>query len=144
MSRSGYSDDVDQWQLIMYRGRVASATRGQRGQRLLRDLLAALDAMPEKALVAGDFQRGQNVCALGAVAKARGVDNGQLDAAIENGDYGFIARQFDVATCLVNEIMFENDDDFCGGWRNEKPEARWLRMRTWVASQIKPLTETPQ
>lgn len=35
MSRSGYTDDCDGWQLIMYRGAVASAIRGARGQRLL-------------------------------------------------------------------------------------------------------------
>ena len=53
MSRSGYTDDLDD-DLAMgrWRGMVASATRGRRGQKLLTDLLAALDAMPEKALVA--------------------------------------------------------------------------------------------
>jgi hypothetical protein len=35
MSRSGYSDDYgddEPWQLIMWRGAVASAFRGRRGQ----------------------------------------------------------------------------------------------------------------
>ena len=48
MSRSGYSDDIDDnWAHIMWRGRVASSIRGKRGQAMLRELLAALDAMPE-------------------------------------------------------------------------------------------------
>jgi hypothetical protein len=137
MSRSGYSDDVDQWQLIMYRGRVASATRGRRGQAMLRDLLAALDVMPHKRLIASEFQSGDNVCALGALAKSRCVDNKYLDAAIENGNNDLVAKQFDVATCLVNEVMFENDQDFMAYHSQETPEQRWSRMRAWVASQIR-------
>lgn len=46
MSRSGYSDDIDNWDLIKWRGQVASAIRGKRGQLFLRELLAALDALP--------------------------------------------------------------------------------------------------
>jgi hypothetical protein len=56
MSRSGYTDDVEySWRSIMWRGRVVSAIRGKRGQALLRDLLAALDAMPDKRLYPNNF-----------------------------------------------------------------------------------------
>lgn len=57
MSRSGYSDDYDgdNWDLIRWRGAVTSAIRGKRGQAFLREALAALDAMPEKQLIAGDL-----------------------------------------------------------------------------------------
>lgn len=30
MSRSGYNDDIDNWQMIKWRGQVASAVRGKR------------------------------------------------------------------------------------------------------------------
>jgi hypothetical protein len=54
MSRSGYCDDLDDpLALGRWRAQVRSATRGKRGQKLLRDMLAALDAMPEKRLVSG-------------------------------------------------------------------------------------------
>jgi hypothetical protein len=43
MSRSGYVDDVDQKDLAMYRGAVASAIRGKRGQALLREMREAMD-----------------------------------------------------------------------------------------------------
>lgn len=56
MSRSDYSEDLDMWDLIRWRGQVASAIRGKRGQKLLRDLAAALDAMPVKALIADELQ----------------------------------------------------------------------------------------
>ena len=51
MSRSGYSDDAEN--VAMWRGQVANATRGRRGQKLLRDMVAALDAMPDKRLFQG-------------------------------------------------------------------------------------------
>ena len=43
MSRSGYTDDVDGWDLIRWRGAVTAAIRGTRGQELLHGLAAALD-----------------------------------------------------------------------------------------------------
>ena len=57
MSRSGYPDDCDSnWQMIKWRGMVVSAMRGKRGQQFFRDLLAALDAMAEKSLIAGELE----------------------------------------------------------------------------------------
>ncbi len=51
MSRSGYSEDGDQWQMIKWRGAVASAFRGRRGQAFLREMRDALDALPVKRLL---------------------------------------------------------------------------------------------
>ena len=52
MSRSGYSDEGSSWDTIRWRGAVAAALRGKRGQQVLAEILAALDAMPEKELIA--------------------------------------------------------------------------------------------
>lgn len=46
MSRSGYSDDIDQWDLICWRGAVASAIRGKRGQAFLLEMWKAMTALP--------------------------------------------------------------------------------------------------
>lgn len=133
MSRSGYSDDLDNWAMIKWRGRVASATRGRRGQQLLKDLLAALDAMSVKELVAEEFQYDGQFCALGVVAQARGLDPKDFDPDDEG--YG-IAPKLDIAQCLAQEIMFENDQDWWG--RLETPAQRWHRVRFWVEGQIIP------
>lgn len=131
MSRSGYSDGCDGWELIKWRGMVASAIRGKRGQKLLRDLLEALDAMPVKRLIANELETAEGeVCALGAVGKARGLDMSELDPE-EPED---VAAEFDIATCLAKEIVYENDE--AGPWRGETPEQRWTRVRAWVASKI--------
>lgn len=136
MSRSGYSEDYDDnWSLIKWRGVVASATRGKRGQAFFKDLLAALDAMPSKHLIANDLIREdstgfENVCAIGALGKARGVDMTPLDPE----DPDTVAGVFDIATPLAKEVVWMNDE--AGSYR-ETPEARWARIRAWVASQIK-------
>jgi hypothetical protein len=44
--------DIDQWASIRWRGAVKSAASGSRGQAFFRDLITALDAMPEKTLIA--------------------------------------------------------------------------------------------
>lgn len=131
MSRSGYADDVDDnWELIKWRGQVASAMRGRRGQKLLRDLLEALDAMPAKRLIANDLvQEDGEACALGCLAQARGMDVSDLDPY----DYEAVADEFDVAHQLVQEIAYMNDE---GAYYTETPEARWKRMRDWVASAL--------
>lgn len=135
MSRSGYVDDLDNWDLIKWRGQVASAIRGKRGQALLRDLVTALDAMPEKTLVAEALETEDgDVCALGAAGKVRGLQLSELDPE----DYGSVASAFDIAPQLAQEIAFQNDDG--GPWK-ETPEQRWQRMRDWA---VKHLTLAPQ
>lgn len=138
MSRSGYCDDVEEnWSLICWRGAVASSIRGKRGQAFLREMVEALDAMPEKRLVAWELQEPSGeVCAIGSVGAKRGVDM----AALDPEDSATVAGTFDIAEPLAREIVWENDE--AGAW-NETPEARWSRMRSWAASLIKPVSTTP-
>ena len=142
MSRSGYTDDMeDQWQMIMWRGRVASATRGKRGQKLFADLLAALDAMPQKALIAHELETEDGeVCALGALGKARSIDMQKLDS----GEPEDVASAFDIAPCLAQEVVYMNDEYNDSKWDEATkrfvdigPKERWIRMRAWVATQVK-------
>jgi hypothetical protein len=130
MSRSQYHDDLDPLDLGRWRGRVASAMRGKRGQQLLRDLLAALDAMPEKRLIQHELQQDGDVCALGACGVHRGMDMSSLDPD-EPED---VAAAFDIAEPMAREIVYMNDEY---GAYKETPEHRWTRMRAWVAKQIK-------
>lgn len=80
MSRSGYTDDDCDNTLNLYRGTVQRAIRGKRGQAFLRELAAAMDSMPVKELIANELvaPNGQ-VCAIGAVCQARGLDVSKLD-----------------------------------------------------------------
>ena len=69
MSRSGYSDDWDigdnsGW---LYRGAVERAIKGKRGQAFLKEMLAAMDALPEPKLIAEELEQEGAVCAIGSV-----------------------------------------------------------------------------
>lgn len=131
MSRAGYSDDgdFDNWSHIRWRGQVASAAKGKRGQAFFREMAEAMDAMPEKRLITHELEQNGNVCAIGTVGLKRGVDMAELDPE----DYDAIAGAFDIASQLVREIEYMNDE---AGWYNETPEKRWQRMRNWVEAQI--------
>jgi hypothetical protein len=130
--RSGYTYECDGTDHAMWRGRVASAMRGKRGQALLRDCLAALDAMPVKRLIPENLVDGGDVCLLGAVGKHRAVaDIDKLDPE----DHETIGARLNVAPCLVMEIEYENDEAGPYG-RPETPEERFARVRKWVAASI--------
>lgn len=130
MSRSGYSEEFDdQWPLIRWRGQVASAIKGKRGQAFLREMLSALDAMPEKRLIAHELRQGGEVCALGSVGAQRGIELESLDPEYPEG----LAAVFGIAHQLVQEIEYVNDEE---GW-DKTPEDRWQRVRSWVAASIR-------
>jgi len=132
MSRSGYSEvcDWDDNSVWLYRGAVASAIRGRRGQSFLKEMLAALDALPEKKLIAGELESNGAVCAIGSVGKARGVDMSGIDPE----DTEKVASTFGIAEALAREIVFTNDDDFF--YSTETPKTRYARMRRWIENHI--------
>lgn len=127
MSRSGYvDDDYDGYLVALWRGAVGSALRGKRGQAFLRELGAALDAMPVKELITGEIVRdSDHVCAIGAVAVARGLDVRNID----DHDGDAVGSAFGIASAMAREIAYENDER---GPRAETPAQRWQRMREWV------------
>ena len=130
MSRSGYTDDCEH--INLYRATVERAIRGKRGQALLKDMLAALDALPQKRLIAEALVTPDGeCCALGAVAISRNLDVSKLDA-MESADVG---KAFNIAPALAAEIAYENDEGV--GWGcAETPEERFVRIRAWVEAQI--------
>ena len=130
MSRSGYYDDVDNnWDLICWRGAVASAIRGKRGQAFFKEMLAALDKIETRSLIADDLIKEGEVCAIGAVGASRGVDMSKIDPE----DHHAVAEAFGIPHALACEIMWMNDDYVY----KETPETRFARMRAWAQAQIK-------
>jgi hypothetical protein len=134
MSRAGYSDDYcdDPLAAGRWRGAILSAIRGERGQKFLRDLRDALDAMPVKRLISGALKEPTGeVCAIGSLGIRRGVDMSPLlkpdDCDQEDWDSDWeceaderaeiLSSMFDVAPCLAREVMFQNDE--CDQWHHE-------------------------
>lgn len=157
MSRSGYSDEIeDPLELGRWRGAVKSAICGKRGQAMLRDLLAALDAMPEKRLAADSLVNADGeYCTLGVLGAQRGIDLASLDP----DDFDRVAEAFGVNAKVVQEIVFENDErnyrfdyvkrlpvdigpevPYRMEWTQlqlDEGAERWKAMRSWVAKHIK-------
>jgi hypothetical protein len=131
MGRSGYSDDYCEGHEL-WRGAVEAALSGRRGQAFLREMLRALDALPQKrlideALVDADGE----VCALGAVSRLRALAVAGVDT--ENRDQ--LSELFGIAPAMAAEIMYINDEGARWG-EAETPEARFTRVRSWVVSEI--------
>lgn len=162
MSRSGLVDDDDGDPLAYgrWRAQVASSIRGQRGQKALKEILAALDAMPVKELCKNNLVSADGqYCTLGVLGASRGIDLADIDP----DDREYVAKVFDIAEALAAEIMWYNDEyiedsicvpmELCGPVRPHRPDYgnhsfnvyiknenegkdRWKHMRDWVASKI--------
>lgn len=131
MSRSGYSEDCEY--LDLWRANVDRTISGKKGQSFLRDLLNALDEMPERRLITDALENSGEVCAIGALGRSRGVKMEDLDPHEPDA----VAKAFRISTVLAQEIVYENDERHY----RQTPEERWIRMRAWVQSHIKPITD---
>lgn len=132
MSRAEYTEnvDVENWDFIRWRGAVTSSLRGLRGQAFLRELIAALDAMPEKRLITDSMKADGAFCALGSVAQARGMTDVEKYNALEADSVGPV---FGISSALAREIMYINDE---AGYHKETAEERWIRVRTWAERSL--------
>jgi len=160
MSRSGYSDNCEN--LALYRRAVDNALAGRRGQAFLRELAAALDAMPVKRLASDSLRDSASgeFCTLGVIGNARGMNL----APLEGQEPDCVGAAFGISRAMAAEIVYMNDEavndakpgryvelvgpmrDFHPFWERHEvwrclpeddPEAhRWKRMRAWVAENI--------
>lgn len=142
MSRSGYYEgDCDDNESLLAAGRwnaqIKSAIRGKRGQKFLLDLVAALDALPEKKLIANDLQREGSFCALGALAHHRAIKvdiDRDDDDDWEDSEWAKLGSAFDIAEQLARETMFINDETA------RTDEDRWQYVRRWALRNLRPET----
>lgn len=119
MSRSGYTDDADDDPLAYGRWRqaVKRSIEGRRGQALLRELIQALDAMPDKRLYPGSFATAEGeFCALGVLGAQRGTkmdDLGDEDECSRE----LVGQRFGIAPAMAAEIMYLNDEYAVETWQ---------------------------
>lgn len=131
MSRSGYNDNCDHYEL--WRQAVSRALNGKRGQAFLRELLRELDELPEKQLAAGGLVRSEGFCAMGVVAVARDLDVEDIDDGANDGDQREVAYALGISEAMAKEIADVNDE----GPDTETPEERFVRVREWALSKIR-------
>jgi hypothetical protein len=84
--------------------------------------------MPQKRLIAEELEKDGEVCAMGSLCRARGINMDEIDP----DDPEQVSKIFNIAECLAQEVAYQNDE-----YRGETPEERWTRMRKWAAKQIK-------
>lgn len=90
-----------------------------------------MDKMTEKKLIAHELVTSSNeVCAVGVVCRARGLDVSGVDVK----DPDRVGQLVGISRSMTAEIEFENDE---GNRRDETPEERWTRMRKWVGDNLK-------
>lgn len=138
MSRSGFVEDWDGGDSpfhLLQPSILKRACTGRRGRTFLLAVANAMDAMPEKRLIAGKLVTPEGeCCAMGTVCKARGMDVEKIDY----DDPDSVAEALDISPTLAREIAYRNDDDFGyetkihGSEPEETPEDRWTRMRKWI------------
>lgn len=125
MSESEYSDA----HLGLYHANVERAIRGKRGQEFLRELKAALESLPKKALISGFMEHDDMVCALGAVGKARGMND--LERFNDSGTYA-LSKSLGITQTLATVIIYQND--YCA--KMMMPNVRYDAMLYWVERNI--------
>jgi hypothetical protein len=141
MSRYCDSDDYDwePWMEGQAAGAMRSAIRGRRGQRLLHDLIAGLDALPVPELAAGALEDPDTgcVCALGAVRLQRGPEAVplRLDPSDPDLDWRELAEPFDISETLANAVVSQNE---YASERNDEQSRRrrWLSVRAWAVGHL--------
>jgi hypothetical protein len=141
MSRYCDCDDYfyEPWMEGQAAGALRSAIRGRRGQQLLRDLVAGLDALPVPELAAGALEDPETgcVCALGAVRLQRGQEAVPLrfDPSDPDVDWRELAEPFDISETLANAVVGQNE---YGSQSNDEQSRRrrWLSVRAWAVGNL--------
>lgn len=128
MNRSGYSDATEA-EARAWNKHVLGSMRACDGEKFLKDLRDALDALPEKILIAESLVAINGArCALGCAIAARGIDAGIIQTDIQS-----VAWVLNIGIPLAREIVYRNDEHLRD---NPSPEARWAYMREWVEQQL--------
>ena len=146
MSRYCDSDDYDYepWMEGQAAGAMQRAIRGRRGQRLLRDLIDGLDALPVPELAAGALEDPETgcVCAFGAVRLQRGADAVPLsfDPTDPDIDWRYLAKPFDISETLANAVVSQNEYDSKSNGEQSR-RRRWQSVRAWA---VRNLIQPPQ
>ena len=166
MSRISYSDEEDfSGQFGLWQANCRRSIQGKAGQAALRELEQALLALPEKALISGElFNAEGDVCAIGALARFRGVTETQSDP---DDDMEEVGVELGMPRLVAWSVVAQNDHEIDGRWVEAQGptrngygprvyvpvtcEERYERVLAWVQKQIakgeampQPINQPPQ
>lgn len=153
--RIGYSDDEEYGgQFELWQANCRRSLKGKVGQAALRRLEAALLALPDKRLIAGDLVDDEGgVCAIGALALHEDKITDDM-RALSECDMEDVGVELGMPRLVAWKVVEMNDLQFNGldlvflegpeRWPAERPyahvpvtpEVRYERMLAWVREQI--------
>lgn len=138
----------ESYPLNLWRGMVKRATQTPKGQARLREVEAALLALPEQRLATDEIaDYDGNVCAVGALmlyhALQRGEDRAdwlewQQGRDVDIWDMQRYGREEGLTDTLVWELVRVVDEQY----GHATPEARYAATLAWVQEHLKPLAPT--
>lgn len=149
--RIGYADEEDYpGQFGLWQANCLRSLKGKAGQAALRELEQALLALPEKRLIANELQNAEGeVCAVGALAKYKGVTETQADPDCDMEDVGVelgMPRLVAWKVVALNDIEIDGDYVTAEGptrygyplrqFVPVTPEERYERVLAWVRGQL--------
>lgn len=159
--RISYSDDEERpGQFALWDANCERSLRGKRGQQALRDLEAALLALPDKRLIADAVHdETGGVCALGAYGRHKGIDLSKFPNDYDSDEIGIaggMPRLVAWTIVALNDIELDGyylymegprpmqtlyGGYYGGGWserRRYTPEERYERVLAWIRERLKP------
>ena len=162
--RINYTDDEDRpGQFALWQANVKRSIRGKAGQHALREFEAALLALPSKRLIKDALWDGDDVCAVGCYAKAKGLDLSKFDPEDESDEVGIAAG---MPRLVAWEVVALNDLHLDTVWevacgpvqrghghykggialaRDMTPEERYERVLAWVRARLDfPIPSAPR
>lgn len=98
----------------MWEANVQRVINGKRGQKLLREFIDALMEIPNRRLIANAICRNGEVCAVGAMAKKRGVLDTSRDWEGDQHETVELGQSMGLGFMLSWEIGSKNDIEFGG------------------------------
>jgi hypothetical protein len=158
MSRIGYSEDEDYpGQHALWQANVRRCLNGRAGKEGLRELEAALLALPSKRLISQKLIEQGEVCAIGAIALHKGATEEHLETLDEEYMEG-VGEEYGLPRLVAWAIVEKNDYDlesysvtapgpnqygfyhgYQPGYRlrvEVTPEERYKHMLAWVQRQL--------
>lgn len=142
--RISYSDEEEvPGQFALWQANCRRSLQGKKGQAALRELEAALLALPEKRLIADKMiDADGEVCAIGALAKHKGRDllaephMGDPDEFEGDGEMEEIGVELGMPRLVAWKVVCKNDVEIDGHYENLPGPYRWFqeqsRLRAYV------------
>lgn len=142
--RISYSDEEEySGQFALWQSNCERSIKGKVGQRELRELEAALLAMPEKRLIHGSLVDEEGgVCAIACYARHKGVNLATFDPDEDSDQAGIAAgmpRMVAWKVVELNDFTLDSvyDPTRLSRFRPMTPEERYTAVLKWVREQIK-------